>query len=999
MSIRFVLLVLVTGCASAKTIEPIRATRIEFEQSYARAAAGTSPSDTEARLAEVLDVAGRCRCARDDELLGLYAQRRMALSQFNPAGVWPTFKEEITVRWRSGLDYDPALIDQSSQVLTFLDEKGLDRDAGALVRHFERWVEDATARDGANALTTLRRRLGLTSLLGRTARFDRALEQARESRSGLERLPVEFVSERMEITRLLGDLYQLTGDYEGAVELHELAFATGRGQPAFVTARFGALLGLRNSLDSLLKMDEGARRFDEGLETLRPDLTASSPELLAALLESASRAAVQGEFQRSLSAASEAVRLVVRYRPEASLDWIRAVATFATAMRLTGEPESAVTEARRAAKAAEVLLTDPGVGPMGAQVRIAAFPLWIQAMDEQMEALQALGRFDEALAVLTAEASALQKELGPMSLALLERIERSARLMRRLTRPGDADRLASVAEATAEILTVQALAQMPSRDAWQSLETLRRVLSMRVLDALHSGTPFARHSALEGVWRVTSRDRQRARAVRERASASVDPQVAELRATWKESMLQRAALLTRGGDPATLRASLRTASSRSALLERRLTRAVLDTSASELTRLRIDEVVAQLPSGTLLIGFTIYFDDEMRQFRDAMWALDAGGDPRWFDLGPALRGLELAAGFTASITKEGNSRSIGCDLFAHTLGRLGDLSGYRRIMILPDGHFSLIPFAALPGPGAQTCDASSPYLVERLEVQYLATIADLRPRSHRRTQGPSLVVGAAFAGDEQIKGLRTAIGAGSQVFSALDFGHLSFNPIKGVTPEVDSVAKWLGATAAQRIEGARLSESSLLAAVRGPRVLHIASHGYMSVPARNTTSGGPNVLAEEPLLGSGVVFEPPNRADTRRTRLDDGFMTAMELGQLDLSATSLVVLSACETKRGSVQLGESSPLGSEQALLDAGAESVVASLWSIDDLATTCFMDEFYRGLSAGKDRVAALRSAQLSFIEGRATHDACGRRDNTKPYSWAAFALTGAGGPILLNE
>src|SRR4029079_7751533 len=95
-------------------------------------------------------------------------------------------------------------------------------------------------------------------------------------------------------------------------------------------------------------------------------------------------------------------------------------------------------------------------------------------------------------------------------------------------------------------------------------------------------------------------------------------------------------------------------------------------------------------------------------------------------------------------------------------------------------------------------------------------------------------------------------------------------------------------------------------------------------------------------LLSGIVLAGANRPP--EAGKDDGILTALEVAELDLRGTELVVLSACETGLGRVVGGEGL-LGLQRAFQVAGARSVIASLWAVDDQATRNLMERFYQNL------------------------------------------------------
>jgi CHAT domain-containing protein/Tfp pilus assembly protein PilF len=138
------------------------------------------------------------------------------------------------------------------------------------------------------------------------------------------------------------------------------------------------------------------------------------------------------------------------------------------------------------------------------------------------------------------------------------------------------------------------------------------------------------------------------------------------------------------------------------------------------------------------------------------------------------------------------------------------------------------------------------------------------------------------------------------------------------------------------------------------------------------------VQVKDPLLRSGLALAGANGG---KSSDEDGILTAMEAAYLDLSGTKLVVLSACNTGVGDVRNGEGIQ-GLRRALILAGSESQVMSLWPVSDQATKDLMILYYQALQRGEGRSEALRQVQLRMLRGR--------NHRQHPVYWAAFIQSG---------
>ncbi len=130
-------------------------------------------------------------------------------------------------------------------------------------------------------------------------------------------------------------------------------------------------------------------------------------------------------------------------------------------------------------------------------------------------------------------------------------------------------------------------------------------------------------------------------------------------------------------------------------------------------------------------------------------------------------------------------------------------------------------------------------------------------------------------------------------------------------------------------------------------------------------------------LASHAVFRNDNPTFSG-IPLKDGWLTLHDIYNLELKANALVTLSACDTGVSSVSPGDEL-VGLTRGLFYAGTPSLVVSLWEVNDETTGKLMRSFYQGLQAGKQKIEALREAQLQV-----------REEHPHPYYWAPFILSG---------
>lgn len=273
----------------------------------------------------------------------------------------------------------------------------------------------------------------------------------------------------------------------------------------------------------------------------------------------------------------------------------------------------------------------------------------------------------------------------------------------------------------------------------------------------------------------------------------------------------------------------------------------------------------------------------------------------------------------------------------------------RSLIIVPSGLLYYFPFEILPlgGDGRVLADyASTAY------VPSATTLVALRQRDDTPSRTQLLALGDALYSGE-------AGGRGNAGTFA------SLGALPHTREEVRRVRSLFGRGQTVALLGQDATEGRLKAAAPGSfSVLHLAVHGWLDDvhPAR-----------------SGLVLGREEGDE------EDGLLQLREIFRLPLEA-DLVVLSACRSALGELVTGEGM-VGLTRGFFHAGASSVVASLWNVDDEASAVFMDAFYRGLRRGHDKAEALRLAKVELrSDPRYAH----------PYYWAPFVLLGRGETTL---
>jgi CHAT domain-containing protein/tetratricopeptide (TPR) repeat protein len=357
---------------------------------------------------------------------------------------------------------------------------------------------------------------------------------------------------------------------------------------------------------------------------------------------------------------------------------------------------------------------------------------------------------------------------------------------------------------------------------------------------------------------------------------------------------------------------------------------------------------AMLDPGTVLLEFAVGDSGSW------VWVI-TGDSLSWCELPPAetlaadvRRALDgIAAGDDADGVLSGLADHVLACVPSETWA---DAVAGARLVVIPDGPLHLLPFAALPWRGRP--------LVDRAEVVVLPSagaLAAVRARDPQRRHQLEIAVLAdpVFrAADQRVVGLegvpQAAVERGG--WERLRFSREEAQSIAALFDEDERLV-------ALDFEASR--ETALAVGVGSARIVHLATHGVID-------AGDPRRCA--------IILSQVDR----RGRPVEGTLRLVDLWRMDLAA-DLVVLSGCDTARGRLVRGEGM-IGLTQGFLQAGADTVVASLWAVRDRAATEFMTSLYGAMvDDGLRPAAALRAAQRTLADrGRPARD------------WAGFVVQG---------
>ena len=273
------------------------------------------------------------------------------------------------------------------------------------------------------------------------------------------------------------------------------------------------------------------------------------------------------------------------------------------------------------------------------------------------------------------------------------------------------------------------------------------------------------------------------------------------------------------------------------------------------------------------------------------------------------------------------------ELYDVVIAPISHLIKDEELILVPDGSSFLIPYAAL-------LDQNSRYLSETLRIRLAPSLTSLRLLSEcpeeRHCTGGALLVGNPW------------------IETVPPFKGKKRQQLPGAEEEVTMIGEILNV---EPLIGKKATKEQVLSRLNSVSLVHIAAHGSAE---RGEILLSPNLGGSEPLEEKDFLL---TMTDVLNAKLD----------------AKLVVLSCCHSGQGEIKA--EGVVGIARAFLGAGARSVIASLWAVNDQATLVFMRHFYEHLVKGQSASKSLHEAMKMMRESN---------DFNAVMYWAPFMLIG---------
>lgn len=310
------------------------------------------------------------------------------------------------------------------------------------------------------------------------------------------------------------------------------------------------------------------------------------------------------------------------------------------------------------------------------------------------------------------------------------------------------------------------------------------------------------------------------------------------------------------------------------------------------------------------------------------------------------------------------------------------LAGVKKVYVSPDGAYNQVNVSSMR-------IADTTFVIDKTNVVLVSNTKDLVIKQQNNL---------AKAGKKPAHNVEnTAVLFGNPVFYsntqalrnariASNQGHMGIIArLPGTAREISEVNSLLRQKGWKTsVFTDQIAEENKIRGLQNPRVFHVATHGFFVSNTKEDNPGGEglrsNQITNGPLHRSGLLTHGAGDllATTTNFYSGDGILTAYEAMNLNFDHTELVVLSACETGLGEVQIGEG-VFGLQRSFLVAGADVLIMSLFKVSDDATQKLMSKFYKKWLATGNKRQAFLDAQKEI-----------KAEYKHPLYWGAFNMMG---------
>jgi CHAT domain-containing protein/tetratricopeptide (TPR) repeat protein len=320
---------------------------------------------------------------------------------------------------------------------------------------------------------------------------------------------------------------------------------------------------------------------------------------------------------------------------------------------------------------------------------------------------------------------------------------------------------------------------------------------------------------------------------------------------------------------------------------------------------------------------------------------------------------DLSQRFLGEIRTKGTGAEFSNRLYAVLVKPIPETATATRFIIAPDGILNLFPFEALR-------DAQGEYLLKSRVISYVpsGTIFNTLRHADKSKPAPKPLLAVGDVEYENQGGAGRKIPPPATIRGRIergiaDLSGMGLHDLPETRAEVEEIGKIVGSDAVMLLGKDATETEFKKQPLDQFRILHLAVHGFAD--------------AQYPERSALVLGTDPQSSD-------DGLLQVREIIRLRLNA-ELTTLSACDSGVGKLQ-GQEGISNLVEAFLVAGSKSVVASLWSADDMFASALMEQFYQRLAQGEDTSSALRNAKLDLLTRYG--------DQVSPFYWAAFISVG---------